>query len=108
MLAVRLFGSFGLSNQRTVMCKPITILSAVVAICLLTAWSAVVLAEPNLAGTSWSSPSDTGCGIDISFNRDGTAMVSKTHLLLTHRDTAHWTQEGSELHLTYDTWQGGI
>lgn len=62
----------------------------------------------NLANTTWSSSSDTDCGIEISFNSGSTATVLKTQLMATHRDTAHWTMEGSELHLTYDNWQGGI
>jgi len=62
----------------------------------------------NLANTTWSSSADTDCGIEISFNSGGTATVMKTQLMATHRDTAHWTMAGSELHLTYDNWQGGI
>jgi hypothetical protein len=65
-------------------------------------------AFPQLANTTWSSPADTDCGIDVTFNLDGTATVSKTQLMAVHRDTAHWSQEGSALHLTYDNWQGGI
>ncbi|HXQ42911.1 MAG TPA: hypothetical protein VN821_16710 [Candidatus Udaeobacter sp.] len=79
-----------------------------IAICVL-AWAFdAAFALTDLANTTWSSSADTGCGIDISFNSGGTATVMKTQVMATHRDTAHWTMEGSELHLTYDNWQGGI
>jgi len=81
---------------------------AAIAVCVLAFASDTALALTDLANTTWSSPADSDCGIDISFNRDGTATVSKTQEMTTHRDTAHWSLEGSEFHLTYDNWQGGI
>jgi len=81
---------------------------ATVALCVLALTFGVALAATDLANTTWSSSADSGCGIDIRFKADGTATVFKTELMALHRDTAHWTQQGSEFHLTYDTWSGGI
>ncbi len=88
--------------------KPMRFISATIAIGVLALTFDAALAATDLANTSWSSPADSGCGIDIHFNPGGTATIFKTELLATHRDTAHWTQEGSEMHLTYDTWGGGL
>ena len=88
--------------------KLIKFFCAAIAVGVLALAFGTAFAFPELANTTWSSPSDTDCGIDISFNPDGTATVSKTAGMALHRDTAHWTREGSALHLTYDNWQGGI
>ncbi len=66
------------------------------------------LAFPDLGNTTWSSPADSDCGIDVTFYVGGTATVLKSQQMAVHRDTAHWVLEGTELHLTYDNWQGGI
>lgn len=81
---------------------------AAIAIGVLVLTLDAAIAVTKLDNTSWSSPPDAGCGIYVTFNLDGTATVSKTESMATHRDTAHWTQEGSELHLTYDSWGGGL
>ena len=88
--------------------KPMKFSCAAIAIGVLALMCDAALAVTDLANTTWSSPGDTGCGIEISFNPDGTATVSKFQQFTTHRDTAHWAMQGTELHLTYDNWQGGI
>ncbi len=60
----------------------------------------------DLGGTSWDSKNDA-CDIDgIDFRSDGTASVYE--LMNGDEDTAHWTLDGNALHLTYDSWYGGI
>jgi hypothetical protein len=78
---------------------------------VLTAFSEPALAQSGFGHSSWSSPSDIGCGIYLNFSPDGTATVSEaspTGSGLSHGDTAHWTLEGSVLDLKFDTWYGGI
>ena len=88
--------------------KLVKFFSAAIAVSVLALAFGTALALTNLANTTWSSSADTDCGIEISFNADGTATVFRTQLMATHRDTAHWTLEGSAFHLTYDNWQGGM
>ena len=78
---------------------------------VLTAFSDPVLAQSGFGHSSWSRPSDIGCGIYLNFNPDGTATVSEaspTGSGLSHGGTAHWTLDGSVLDLKFDNWYGGI
>lgn len=105
---MQLFGRYQPRNHKMLMRELVRFLPAVMTIGILAYAPGAACDDTDLAGTEWSSPSDTGCGIDIRFNRDGTAAVFETLLGVTHRDNAHWTVDGTEFHLTYDTWHGGI
>jgi hypothetical protein len=88
--------------------KLVKFFSAAIAVCVLALAFGTAFALTDLANTTWSSSADTDCGIEITFNANGTATIFKTQLMATHRDTAHWSMEGSELHVNYDNWQGGL
>jgi hypothetical protein len=78
------------------------------AVCAIATAGGDALADVDLANTSWSSPEGSGCNVEITFNGNGTATVTEVHHGQSRTDSAHWTTDGSEVHVTYDKWQGGL
>jgi hypothetical protein len=80
------------------------LIAAVLAISTMVTIHTALAQSVNLGGTMWTATSDD-CLLDINFNSDGTAAV---HRFAEGDDTAHWTLNGNAVHLTFDTWYGGI
>ena len=78
------------------------------AICAIATVCGDAQADVDLANSTWSSPEGSGCNIDVTFNANGTATVTEVHHGQNRTDSAHWTTDGSEIHVTYDKWQGGL